>query len=49
MPDRVPLKDQRECEKGTDGKVAVEDVVLRPYGGLKVHMAELPVVHLGLW
>ena len=49
VPDQVPLKDQRECEKGTDGKVAVEDVVLRPYGGLKVHMAELPVVHLGLW
>ena len=49
VPDRVPLKDQRECEKGPDGKVAVEDVVLRPYGGLKVHMAELPVVDLGLW
>ena len=49
VPDRVPLKDQRECEKGPDGKSAVEDVVLRPYGGLKVHMAELPVVDLGLW
>ena len=48
VPDRVPLKGARKCLTGLDGKVEVEDVLLRPYGGLKVHMAELPVVDLGL-
>lgn len=38
VPARVPLVGQRNCT----GKV--REVVLRPYGSLKVHMAELPVV-----
>lgn len=40
VPARVPLVGQRNCT----GRV--REVVLRPYGSLKVHMAELPVVRL---
>ena len=43
MPAPVPLavNENRTCVRD-----AVQ-VVLRPYGSLKVHMAELPIVHLG--
>ena len=43
MPAPVPLADgdgKRVC------KESGVEVVLRPYGSLKVHMAELPVVDL---
>lgn len=41
-PVPLPLHGKRTCT----GKVV--DIVLRPYGSLKVHMAELPTIDLGL-
>ncbi len=44
MPAPVPL--QVDGKRTCVGKVV--DLVLRPYGSLKVHMAELPTIDLGL-
>ena len=41
-PVPLPVNGTRHCI----GKVV--DVVLRPYGSLKVHMAELPIIDLGI-
>lgn len=41
VPARVPLEGERECVGD------VREVELRPYGSLRVRMAELPVVRLG--
>lgn len=41
IPSAPPPKDQRICVEGT-----VRERMLRPYGSLKVHMAELPVMDL---
>ena len=40
-PSPPPLKEARTCVKGS-----IRERVLRPYGSLKVHMAELPVMDL---
>ena len=42
VPSAVPLPGNRTCV----GRV--EEVILRPYGSLKVHMAELPTIELTL-
>lgn len=41
LPAPPPKKGERVCKEGS-----VREVVLRPYGSLKVHMAVLPVVKL---
>lgn len=41
-PVPLPVNGTRRCIR------KITDVVLRPYGSLKVHMAELPVVELGV-
>ena len=42
VPGPVPLVGERECAEDS-----VQEVVLRPYGSLKLHMAEFPTVDLG--
>lgn len=44
VPAAVPLADEHGNRECLGSPV---DVVLRPYGSLKIHMAELPVVDLG--
>ena len=44
VPSAVPLADEEGRRNCTGPAV---EVVLRPYGSLKIHMAELPVADLG--